>query len=309
MKSIPKCFISYSHDDELHKEWVLNLASRLVKNGVDVILDQWDLRLGCDLPSFMESGLTAADRVICICSDKYVSKSTKDDGGVAYEKMILTSGLMRNIKSEKIIPLIRNNNNESLLTPIFLQSKFFIDFRNDDEYEKSYISLIKEIHGESIKARPPLGVNPFEETENPIASSIVSSISQYSNPSFNSKVKFNYENNNGRYMIGEGTMQFELQFSTASNGAINIYNDPINIEGIALAYGVNSFSDIKDALLFDYTSRARTVKTGEFLILVNKNGFFAALKLGEIKARSHGSEMSSVSLEYRINQRREGNFE
>ncbi|MGX2954498.1 toll/interleukin-1 receptor domain-containing protein [Shewanella sp. JL219SE-S6] len=43
MSSAPRCFISYSHDNENHKEWVLNLATRLVKNGVDVTLDQWDL--------------------------------------------------------------------------------------------------------------------------------------------------------------------------------------------------------------------------------------------------------------------------
>ena len=42
----PKVFISYSHDSELHKSWVENLAGRLVKNGVDVVFDQWDLRLG-----------------------------------------------------------------------------------------------------------------------------------------------------------------------------------------------------------------------------------------------------------------------
>ena len=57
----PKVFISYSHDSQLHKDWILGLATRLVKNGVEVILDQWDIALGGDLPRFMESGLTAAD--------------------------------------------------------------------------------------------------------------------------------------------------------------------------------------------------------------------------------------------------------
>jgi hypothetical protein len=41
---------------------------------------------------------------------------------------------------------------------------------------------------------------------------------------------------------------------------------------------------------------------------VNRNGFFAAIKLGEIKARSHGAEWSSVSLEYKINQKKEASF-
>lgn len=42
-------FISYSHDNEEHKEWGAKFASNLSSHGVDVILDQWDLRLGDDL--------------------------------------------------------------------------------------------------------------------------------------------------------------------------------------------------------------------------------------------------------------------
>ena len=39
-----KVFVSYSHDDEKHKEWVYKLSCDLVKNGIDTILDQWDLK-------------------------------------------------------------------------------------------------------------------------------------------------------------------------------------------------------------------------------------------------------------------------
>lgn len=88
MSLVPKCFISYSHDNKVHKEWVLNLATRLVKNDVDIILDQWDLGLGGDLPFFMEDRLTDVDRVICICSEAYVNKANAGSGGAGYEKMI-----------------------------------------------------------------------------------------------------------------------------------------------------------------------------------------------------------------------------
>ena len=52
----PRVFVSYSHDTEPHKDWVLQLATRLVANGVDVILDQWDLTLGGDLPQIHGDG-------------------------------------------------------------------------------------------------------------------------------------------------------------------------------------------------------------------------------------------------------------
>lgn len=58
---------------------------------------------------------------------------------------------------------------------------------------------------------------------------------------------------------------------------LSIYSDSENIEGIALAYGASSFSDINDASLFDYTSRVRTPKTGELVTLVNRKIFFAAI--------------------------------
>jgi hypothetical protein len=308
MSSVPRCFISYSHDNENHKEWVLKLATRLVKNGVDVILDQWDVRLGGDLPSFMESGLTGVDRVICICSEAYVSKANTGKGGVGYEKMILTSELMNNINSEKVIPLIRSNCLDKV-TPIFLQTKRYIDFRDEITYEESYTSLIKEIHGESIKARPALGKNPFDPSSSPIRTAIESSSSQYVMPSTNGKVEFDYENHNGIFTIGAGSMLFDLKFSSASNGSIHMYSEPSTIEGIALAYEAQNFKDIVDASIFDYTSKTRTPKTGELVTLVNKNGFFAAIKLIDIKARSHGSDRSSVLFEYRINQNKEVRFE
>ena len=64
----PKIFISYSHDSPEHKQWVAELASRLRHDGVDVILDQWDLSLGVDVTKFMEDNLSQSDRVLLICS-------------------------------------------------------------------------------------------------------------------------------------------------------------------------------------------------------------------------------------------------
>lgn len=93
--STPKAFISYSHDTQEHKKWVLDLATRLRNNGVDAILDQWDLKPGDDLPRFMEQGLISADRVLMICTDKYVEKANSGAGGVGYEKMIVTADLLR----------------------------------------------------------------------------------------------------------------------------------------------------------------------------------------------------------------------
>ncbi|MEZ4784898.1 MAG: toll/interleukin-1 receptor domain-containing protein [Candidatus Kapaibacterium sp.] len=81
-QQVPTVFISYSHDDQEHKDWILTLSTRLLANGVNVILDHWDLNLGSDLPRFMESGLTEADRVLAVCTGQYVAKANLGQGGV-----------------------------------------------------------------------------------------------------------------------------------------------------------------------------------------------------------------------------------
>ncbi len=93
MTAIPKVFISYSHDNDIHKQWVYNLACGLVENGIDTILDQWDVQLGSNLIRFMEHGLSNSDRVLVVCTDSYNKKSNDGFGGVGYEKIILTGEL------------------------------------------------------------------------------------------------------------------------------------------------------------------------------------------------------------------------
>lgn len=187
----PKVFVSYSHDDQEHKDWVLTLSTRLVANGVDVILDQWDLSLGSDLPRFMESGLIGADRVLAICTTPYVEKANVGKGGVGYEKMILTAQLMKDIVSERIIPVVRRND-FSVVLPTFLGSKVYIDFRDSSQYEAKYAELIREIHGEKIRPRPLLGKNPFAEREVFSEPALSMQSERYVSPALSGVVTFDY---------------------------------------------------------------------------------------------------------------------
>ncbi|MCL6396742.1 toll/interleukin-1 receptor domain-containing protein [Pectobacterium versatile] len=157
--SIPKAFVSYSHDSLEHKKWVLDFATRLRNNGVDAILDQWDLKPGDDLPSFMERGLISADRVLMVCTDKYVEKANAGAGGVGYEKMIVTADLLKTIDSNKVIPLIRQNGHSSV--PNFLRSKLFLDFSRPDQYEFSFDELIRTLHNAPLYEKPSVANNPF----------------------------------------------------------------------------------------------------------------------------------------------------
>lgn len=157
--SAPKVFVSYSHDSLDHKEWVLDLSTRLRNSGVDAVLDQWELSAGDDIPHFMETSLSAAERVLMICTERYVEKANNGSGGVGYEKMIITSELMRKIDSNKVIPLIKQESSRDV--PTFLQSKLNIDFSNPDDYELSFDNLVRAIHQAPIFKKPEIGDNPF----------------------------------------------------------------------------------------------------------------------------------------------------
>ena len=159
--SSPKTFISYSHDSIEHKEWVANLSIRLRNYGVDAILDQWDLRPGDDIPTYMEQQLSNSDFVIMICTNRYVDKANNGKGGVGYEKMIVTSELMGNIDQKKVIPIIKQEGTYHV--PIFLKTKLFIDFSVDENYESNFDDLIRCIHGAPVLNKPILGKNPFKD--------------------------------------------------------------------------------------------------------------------------------------------------
>lgn len=157
--STPKVFISYSHDSQEHKKWVLDLATRLRNNGVDAIIDQWELRPGDDLPHFMESHLADADYVVMVCTDRYVEKANTGVGGVGYEKMIITADLLASMDSNKIVPVIRQFGTHNV--PTFLKTKLFVNFSKDDDYEFSFDELVRTFHDAPLFKKPEIGNNPF----------------------------------------------------------------------------------------------------------------------------------------------------
>ena len=159
----PRVFISYSHDSPAHKEWVLSFATTLRYRGVDAVLDQWDLKVGDDLPHFMETQIENCDFALMICTETYVKKANEGSGGVGYEKMIMTSSMLSKIDGNKIIPIIRQSGTQEL--PTFLKSKVYIDFSLDEDAEYSFDDLIRTLLNAPLFKKPKIGSNPFSPLE------------------------------------------------------------------------------------------------------------------------------------------------
>jgi len=156
----PRVFVSYSHDSAAHKSWVLDFSTTLRNRGIDAVLDQWDLRPGDDLPHFMEIELAKCDYVIMVCTETYVNKANAGEGGVGYEKMIITSSLLKNIDGNKIIPVVRQTS--STILPTFLGTKIYINFSHDDDIEYSLDELLRTLLDAPLFEKPEIGGNPFQ---------------------------------------------------------------------------------------------------------------------------------------------------
>lgn len=196
----PKVFISYSWDDEPHKEWVLNLANRLCSDGIDVILDRFYLTPGKNLPHFVEQSIERAERIIIVFTPNYKLKADKRAGGVGYEYSIMNADLYNNqTDNEKVIPILRAGSKEESI-PAFMQQFIHIDTRSDENFENSYVDLLREIYNEPAIQKPKLGAKPIfekkttEEVKKPQIGkrpNFKKEVTGYINPEIVAKIKSN----------------------------------------------------------------------------------------------------------------------
>lgn len=278
---IPKVFISYSWDNNEHKEWVYNLAVNLRSHGIDVILDQFDLRISDDLPFFMEQGLTNSHMVICVCSDKYIEKANKGIKGAGYEKRILANEILNGSDKEFIIPIIKNNHLEKKL-PTFLSGALYVDFDSED-YFNAYRQLLERIYNIDTNKKPPLGKCPF--IGNTLSDEITERISieklDYVNSNMSGNVSFDYKKNDGHFTIGVSDYSFITKWSECSSNSIYCYKDKIKRIGYNPKY--TKFPSKEDLIDFDFSSRCKSLNVGEIIILENNNNRFAAVKVLKIE--------------------------
>jgi len=292
---MPKVFISYSHDSDAHKTWVLEFARKLRANGIDVIFDQFEARLGSDLPLFMEQGLSKSNRVICVCSEKYNEKANSGLSGVGYEKRIICTEIIKDSSKAWVIPVIRNNNSASKL-PVFLSSLKYINFDDDGNFATKFYDLLRDLHDQNNL--PPLGKNPFEHDASLIGK--VGELIQYRRSlavsvHSSGKVRFNYISNSSAYTFGSGAYEFRTNWSSRGAGSIYAYSD--GVKSIAWApKGFDTSNIVLDEL--DFSSRTRVVKPEENVIWINHNGKILVTRI--VKIEIENEQVQWLEIEYEM---------
>ena len=111
---------------------------------------------------------------------------------------------------------------------------------------------------------------------------------------------FDYSNHNGRYVMGEGVLEFETKWTKASDRSIHVYNDPPSINGVAIAKGSSSISEVSSAGVFDFTSRTRTPQHGQVVVFRNTQGIYAAAHILNITDDTRGADHDELHFRYAI---------
>ena len=103
---VPRVFISYSQSD--HKEMVLDIVDRLRSDGVDAIIDEYDLELGHDVNLFMERTVNDPEmaKVLIMCDKSYTEKANARKGGAGKEAIIISEEVYSRTAPGKFIPVI-----------------------------------------------------------------------------------------------------------------------------------------------------------------------------------------------------------
>ena len=167
----PKVFISYSWHPEENKIRVQRLAERLMQDGVNVILDIWDLKHGHDKYVFMEQMVKDPDikKVLVICNEDYALKADARKGGVGTESTIMSGDIYSLAEQTKFIPILMEWKNGDACLPTFLKSRMYIDMSSNETYELGYDQLLRDIYSKPLLRKPALGKMPsYLEADEPV---------------------------------------------------------------------------------------------------------------------------------------------
>ncbi|PZV75496.1 SEFIR domain-containing protein [Algoriphagus aquaeductus] len=174
-----KVFISYSQTNSNHQDWTIRLANRLRHDGVDVVLDKWDLKPGHDLHKFMESMVSdvAIKKVLIICDKTYVDKANDRRGGVGTETEIITPGIYKASDQEKFIPIVTEKDEDGTpILPVYLKTRLYFDLSDESSFENNYEELLRNLFNRPSISKPALGNPPkylFQDAVNTFKTSFL----------------------------------------------------------------------------------------------------------------------------------------
>ena len=232
------------------REYVEEVARVLQSRSIAVFYDEfekvtnWGRSLTEELHDVFEN---RADCVVMFISDAYITKAWP-----SFERRAILSRAA-NERQEYVLPVRFDDS----AIPGLPTDTAYLSASTHSPAELAAMIIVK------------LGIRPFAGKASDLPPPRMTSLT--------GEVVFDYSNRNGRYMIGRGELEFETKWTKASDTSIHVYNDPPSINGVALAKSITSIEQVSNAELLDYTSRYRSPRCGEIVVLRNTGGFYAAV--------------------------------
>lgn len=156
----PKVFISYSWASQ---DRAINLADRLLENGIEVVIDVYDLKEGMNKYAFMQRVVDdpSIEKVLLLCDKSYKEKADSFKGGVGDETMVISPEIYGKVEQQKFIPLVleKDESGEPYLPTLF-KSLIYIDFSDPLKEPDSFEKLVRNLWGKPDRRKPSLGPRP-----------------------------------------------------------------------------------------------------------------------------------------------------
>ena len=156
MAKVTKVFISYSHDSDLHRDFVRGISDRLRTDGLECLLDQYINGFPPEgWQCWMENQIEAADFVLLVCTETYLRRYRKQETeggrGVTFEGVVISQTLYDHYyRNSKFIPLIPAHGS---LEYVPLTLKSYSTYCLPGDYDKLY----RVLTGQAEYIAPPLG--------------------------------------------------------------------------------------------------------------------------------------------------------
>jgi TIR domain len=158
----PKVFVSYAQSEE-RTSWISDVCERLMHDGVDVVVDLYELPHSADIHAFMERCVNdpSITRVLMFCDALYCEKANDRRGGVGKETQIISEEVYNNIGRTKFLPIfcaVYDDGRPCL--PIYLKSRLAIDFSTPEKVQENWETLLRDLFEQPLHQKPALGTPP-----------------------------------------------------------------------------------------------------------------------------------------------------
>jgi hypothetical protein len=144
-----RTFISYKWESPEHVAWVKTLSTDLRTNGIDAILDQWEVRLGDSLSTYMATMIGKADVIIFVVTPGFVSSAEagQHEGGSVQFEVQLSLARRLHGDATRLIPIYRSGD----AIPLQFRDSLYCDFRRDSDYSTALARLVTDLVGRTDK--------------------------------------------------------------------------------------------------------------------------------------------------------------